>query len=331
MRKSIFLRIALVVGSVFMAWAAPVNAGHSCNDDAHPDSERSVHLVWDESGAPDIMGYRVYSRSDEDLFCVEDVGLQNDYVISGLGTGGYVFSVTAYNTAEVESLPSAGVVLAPMIVRDQTAPRLSDVRVSSVTQNGAIVTWTTDEPATSQVDYGPSATYGLSSAKQTAHVTSHRVVLKSLGADLPYFYRVVSQDRSGNEARSVSLRTFTTTAPTPKPTPSPAPALPVISGLNVKPISGQRVKVSWRTDVPTTSRMAYGLFQRENKAEVVKVQKDGGSALVTNHTLTSEKMKPGKAYFLRVTNKRPEGGTVTERIDFQFRKGGGKFYVTILR
>jgi hypothetical protein len=338
MRQRIFLRITFVLWSVFMAWGAPVYAGHSCDEAAHPDLKRSVHLAWDENGEPDIIGYRVYSRSDENLTCVEDVGFQNEYLLSGLGTGGYIFWVTAYNTEEVESLPSSSLVLDPVIVRDQTSPLLSNVQVSTVTQNGAIIVWTTDEPATSQVDYGPSATYGLSSAKQTEYVTSHRVELKSLLASLPYFYRVVSQDRSGNEASSVSLHTFTTTAPpppsppppTPTPPPPPAPALSVISDLKVKPISGQRVQVSWRTNTPTTSQMAYGLFQR-GRPEVVKVQKDGGSALVTNHLLTSAKMKSERAYFFRVTNKRPGGGIVTERIDFQFRKKGRKFYVLIIR
>jgi hypothetical protein len=335
-----------------MAWGAPVNAGHSCSDDAHPDLERSVRIGWDANDEPDIMGYRVYYRSDTNLLCVEDVGLQNEYLISGLGTEGYVLSVTGYNTAEVESLHSEEIVIGPVIVQDQTPPLLSNVQVSNVTYNGALITWTTDEAATSQIDYGPSTTYDLSSTTQTDYVTSHRVELKGLSASLPYFYRVVSQDRLGNEARNTSLRTFTTAAPppppapkptptpistptpiptpTPVPTPRPTPNIPVISALTVKPISGQRVQVSWHTDIPTTSRLEYGRFQRSGKTRVVPVRKDGGPVLVTAHTLASEKLASGRAYFIRVTNKHPDGRVVTQTIDFQFRKRGKKFYVMIL-
>ena len=44
----------------------------------------------------------------------------------------------------------------------------------------AVVTWTTDEPATSQVEFGTSGSFGQFTAFSAAFVTSHRVVVRNL-------------------------------------------------------------------------------------------------------------------------------------------------------
>jgi hypothetical protein len=62
---------------------------------------------------------------------------------------------------------------------DSTPPVISGVSVSSITAYGATITWTTDEPATSQVSYGPTA-YGSTSPLDSTLVTSHTVSVSGL-------------------------------------------------------------------------------------------------------------------------------------------------------
>src|SRR5262249_42474643 len=51
------------------------------------------------------------------------------------------------------------------------APVISSIAVGSITTSGATVTWTTDQPSSSQVDYGPTSTYGTSSPLNSTLVT----------------------------------------------------------------------------------------------------------------------------------------------------------------
>ena len=73
----------------------------------------------------------------------------------------------------------------------------------------ATVTWTTDIPADSQVEYGPTAAYGNRSALNSTLVTSHSVKLSGLSRLTTYHYRVLSRGSAGNLAVSGDF-TFTT-------------------------------------------------------------------------------------------------------------------------
>jgi hypothetical protein len=81
---------------------------------------------------------------------------------------------------------------------------------ANLTSTGATVTWTTDEPADSQVEYGTaSGNYSNSSPLDETDVTSHSVTLSGLAASTTYYYRVKSRDPSGNLATSAE-QTFHT-------------------------------------------------------------------------------------------------------------------------
>ncbi len=91
------------------------------------------------------------------------------------------------------------------------APVISGVSVGSVGQNSATAVWTTDVTATSQVDYGPTASYGTTTSLVPTLSTSHSVALSGLTAGTLYHYRVKSTNSAGSLATSADS-TFTTTA-----------------------------------------------------------------------------------------------------------------------
>lgn len=83
---------------------------------------------------------------------------------------------------------------------DDTAPGISGISVSPESTE-ATVLWTTDELASSLVEYGPSTTYTASTTESdiSPRVLSHSVTIPSLEACVTYHYRVRSTDASGNE------------------------------------------------------------------------------------------------------------------------------------
>jgi hypothetical protein len=94
---------------------------------------------------------------------------------------------------------------------DTVAPAISTVTVSSITSSSATVSWTTNEAADSQVEYGTTTAYGSTTPLSTGLVTSRSQMLSGLAASALYHYRVKSRDAAGNLSVSAD-RTFTTLA-----------------------------------------------------------------------------------------------------------------------
>ncbi len=103
---------------------------------------------------------------------------------------------------------------------DVTPPVISGVTVSAVTDTSATVSWTTDEPATSAVSYGPTVAYEDGTLSDTTLTTSHGVTLTGLAAESTYHFAVESTDFAGNTTTGPDT-TFVTAAP-------PVPGAPVI-------------------------------------------------------------------------------------------------------
>ncbi len=104
---------------------------------------------------------------------------------------------------------------------------LSGISASNLTSSGAAISWSTDEGATSQVQYGLSTSYGSNTTFDAALTTAHGQSLSGLSPSTTYHYRVVSQDAAGNSAASPD-QTFTTTAAGP---PSGTP-IAFVQGLS---------------------------------------------------------------------------------------------------
>src|SRR5262249_33143879 len=61
-------------------------------------------------------------------------------------------------------------------------------------QTAATITWTTDKPSDSLVEYGMTTSYGTLSALNLAQVTAHSVALTGLTAGTTYHYHVISRN-----------------------------------------------------------------------------------------------------------------------------------------
>jgi hypothetical protein len=123
------------------------------------------------------------------------------------------YTLTAANTAGTASKSVVIVVnLAPLPPPDSTAPVITSVSASSETEMSTVVSWSTDEPASSQVEYGKTVDYGSITASDEQLVASHIVSLDSLEPRTFYHFRVKSTDQAGNEALSGDY-TFATAAP----------------------------------------------------------------------------------------------------------------------
>ncbi|HET9641392.1 MAG TPA: fibronectin type III domain-containing protein, partial [Candidatus Paceibacterota bacterium] len=93
---------------------------------------------------------------------------------------------------------------------DVTPPTLSAIMATPSTTS-SIISWTTNEPATSRVNYGKRKSSLTSSVSDSLLLTNHSLTLSPLTSGTTYYYRVVSKDAAGNTSTS-SVRSFTTRA-----------------------------------------------------------------------------------------------------------------------
>ncbi len=165
--------------------------------------------------------------------------------------------------------------------RDTTPPVISGESASDVTDTSATITWTTDEPSTSQVEYWP----GSLSALDKTLVTSHSVTLTNLAPGTTYYYKTMSADDAGNLAVS-DERTFTTSGVAPDTTP------PVISDVSVSDVTDDSAVISWITDEPSTSQVEYWVTTSSLSPL--------DPSLVTSHSVTLTDLTPEATYHYKV-------------------------------
>jgi len=135
------------------------------------------------------------------------------WVIVGAGAiclaaiiGGVIFTLNAFSQ---DKAPAGASVQAPVPVlietplpADSTAPVITDVSVLATGRTGAAITWTTDEEATSAVEYGLNKYYSFAASPDEYLVTSHIIILSGLTPQAKYDFRVKSTDAGGNESIS---------------------------------------------------------------------------------------------------------------------------------
>ena len=103
---------------------------------------------------------------------------------------------------------------------DIAKPNITFPSSPAVGPTSARIDWSTNEPASTQVEYGPTNAYGSlqpaapaddPTGGQSLGIVTHSVVLTGLTPNTTYHYRVKSMDKAGNLAVSED-KTFTTTA-----------------------------------------------------------------------------------------------------------------------
>ncbi len=92
---------------------------------------------------------------------------------------------------------------------DTVPPLITIIPTHRITAPGSVmISWTTDEFTTSRLQYGTSPGVYSFEVDNNLFEKSHNQLLSGLTEGIPYYYRVISMDRSGNSGTS-SEYTFT--------------------------------------------------------------------------------------------------------------------------
>ncbi|MBM4259612.1 MAG: hypothetical protein FJ147_27405 [Deltaproteobacteria bacterium] len=159
-------------------------------------------------------------------------GVLHDVTVSALQNGqSYTFYVRCQdstgNTNPDDFLLTFAVAAPPPPPPDTTPPVISNVSGSEITSSGITITWLTDEPSDTQIEYGPTAAYGQVTVLDNVHVIGHSTQLSGLAANTTYHYRVHSRDAAGNRSTSNAFMFTTDTAAGPPSAMGPLTVNPV--------------------------------------------------------------------------------------------------------
>ena len=168
-----------------------------------------------------------------------NAAIQPTFTAPDVGAGGdtLTFQLTVTDNGSLKSTDTCAVEVAPIEPDpnpDTTAPVISNVRVTSITDTTVLIEWTTDEPGDSMLEYGTqSASWGSYETvrNDTVLVFNHSVTLTDLLSDTTYYFQAGSFDAYGNGPTVSSEMSFMT-LPVPDTDPPSISGNPVVDYTN---------------------------------------------------------------------------------------------------
>ena len=165
-------------------------------------SETSAVISW-MTDKPTISSVQAYA--EDGVFTVtvtdEDQVTAHRLLVGGLSPDtAYHFKILLDDNrvlSEGRSFTTIAAITSPFMV--------SDVRVSWITESSATITWITNRPAISEVEYWIYGSKDHLEAAKDELTTNHNVNLVALKPDAIYHYQVKSMDASGNQATSTQI------------------------------------------------------------------------------------------------------------------------------
>ena len=124
---------------------------------------------------------------------------------------------------------------------------ISNIQASAMTASSAQLSWATNVPATSSIDYGTTPSYGVSTPVNPSMVTTHQVALTSLAAGTTYHYRVRSTAGGSTAASNDQMFSTPSGADTIPPSvtiTSPAAGSTLSGNVNVTAAASDNVGVA---------------------------------------------------------------------------------------
>ncbi|RMF05235.1 hypothetical protein D6764_05180, partial [Candidatus Woesearchaeota archaeon] len=141
-----------------------------------------VNLQWDASSASDFDHYNIYRNG-------ESIGTTTETTFSDTDVQpetAYRYEVSAVDTSNNEG-EKAGV---NVVTGESPYPEISAVQATPKALS-ATITWVTDIPSDSKVEFGTTKALG-SSLEDESLVTQHIIELTGLQSDATYYYKAVS-------------------------------------------------------------------------------------------------------------------------------------------
>ena len=213
--------IAIVLLSFFaaIAVAAPAAPTNVNAYDVPDDNGRHINITWDKSdddgeGGNNVTKYEILRATSlggtYDLIGNTSSGVVSYTDNSTTDGDDYYYIV---NASDGENSSSSDPPVEPVQSKENIPPVITSVTNGAIDDVSAVITWTTDEAATSRVEYDNVSSSYKHSEEDSLFVKEHSLTITGLNASTTYYYRVNSTDKAGNSNESEE-KNFTTASDT---------------------------------------------------------------------------------------------------------------------
>lgn len=171
-------------------------------------------LEWLDGRNGSTFGNMAWNGNDLSFDVSVGSGANNLYgMLPAASASGQLISITlngspvAYDQELIKGISyalfpaSAGSYVASYGV-DDTPPAITNITATPNLDGTATITWNTNEPATSRVDYALTGAPLDQNESASAYVTDHSIILSGLTLGATYDFRVNGMDAAGNNAES---------------------------------------------------------------------------------------------------------------------------------
>ncbi len=260
----------------------------------------SAVIQFVSNGASKVTLYYGKSESFGGLQSINTSSAESKYsfALSGLDDGTkYFFRISAFDSEGSEYFGNVFSFTTPQ------RPRIINLRFQPVTgepTSTQSVTWQTNVPSNTTVTYGKVNSSGID-VQKSGLVTDHEITISNLEDDSEYFLLAQSRDAAGNLAVS-DRQVFKTALDTRPPKVSDITVESSIRGSGAE-ARGQII-VSWKTDEPSSSQVAYG---EGSNVSIFNSKTSEDGELTTEHIVIISDLPTSKVYSVQPVS-RDRGG-----------------------
>jgi alpha-N-arabinofuranosidase len=165
----------------------------------------------------------------------------------------------------------------------EAPPVISGLTVHRRDGTSALISWQTDRPANSILNYGIAPGQLDHTVEACDLVTDHELLLESLSSETIYYYRVISRDEWGLEVCAQGV-----------PFWMPDITGPVIEDLEVTTVSESTAVIRWLTSEPADARVRYGIDPELEHRLILR-------ALALEHHVVLADLQAATAYRFQVS------------------------------
>lgn len=175
-------------------------------------------------------------------------------------------------------------------IQTPSAPAITEVTVSDITLNSAVVQWKTTAATTSALHYGTTTGYGSSVDESDRFSTGHLIKLTGLISGSIYHFRIFARDEGGTALTSDDY-VFKTVV------------LPIITNFKVSEITSNSAKLTWDSSSDIDAFINGQIIKTDDPTVLGKLYSAGDQKLVSNHVYLMADLESGATYTVSVIGK----------------------------
>jgi hypothetical protein len=250
------------------------------------NSATSVTITWEtDEISNSIVEYGLQTVTENSVGYFDELTIMHSVTLNNLiSAKTYLYRIKSQDA-------SGNLYTGPTInFNTPNAPSITDVRISDVTLNSALVQWNTTSPSNSVINYGPSQSYGQLNQDLATYTTNHIVRLSGLSSGTTYYLQITGQDQDGNKIGSDQYLFKTV-------------VLPLITNFTVSNITSSSVNLAWQSTSDIDELVQYVVTGSIDKTVVGKEGSAGTEILSSTHNYQITDLYSSSTYQVSVMGK----------------------------